>query len=128
MFFLMSFIFLFVGWLSNANAYSYASTTATSLIAPLMTKVSVYIMICLMFSIFSVHFVFHALKFHQVVMWMASAAIIFKTGRQSIYAMTNIFEKMPVTAVVFLNWYYHSFQHRIFTAVFYFVKVKIHHK
>ena len=152
------------GWLPNA--YTYASTTTNSLIAPLMTKVSVYIMIRLMFSIFSVQFVFHTLKYHQTVMWMACAAIIFgsisalsqhnlkrmlcyiivaevgymvggvwlanengltgavyhifadgmmtlclfmatgavifKTGRESIDAMTNIFKKMPVTAVVFL--------------------------
>jgi multicomponent Na+:H+ antiporter subunit D len=152
------------GWLPNA--YTHASTTTSSLIAPLMTKVSVYIMIRLMFSIFSVQFVFHTLQYHQVVMWMACAAIIFgsisalaqrnlkrmlcyiivaevgymvggvwlanesgmtgavyhifadgmmtlclfmaagaiifKTGRESIDAMSNLFKKMPVTAVVFL--------------------------
>ncbi|MEN8211061.1 MAG: monovalent cation/H+ antiporter subunit D family protein [Thermodesulfobacteriota bacterium] len=152
------------GWLPNA--YSYASTTTSSLIAPLMTKVSVYIMIRLMFSIFSVEYVFHTLPYHQVVIWMACAAIIFgsvsalsqhnlkrmlcyiivaevgymvggvwlanesgltgavyhifadgmmtlclfmaagafifKTDRESIHEMTNIFRRMPVTAVVFL--------------------------
>ncbi len=152
------------GWLPNA--YTYASTTTNCLIAPLMTKVSVYIMIRLMFSIFSVQFVFNTLKYNQTVMWMACAAIvfgsisalsqhnlkrmlcyiivaevgymvggvwlanengltgavyhifadgmmtlclfmaagavIFKTGRESIDAMTNIFKKMPVTAIVLL--------------------------
>ncbi len=63
------------GWLPNA--YTHASTTSSSLIAPLMTKVSVYIMIRLMFSIFSVQFVFHTLKYNQTVVWMACAAIIF---------------------------------------------------
>jgi multicomponent Na+:H+ antiporter subunit D len=152
------------GWLPNA--YTYTSKTSSCLIAPLMTKVSVYIMIRLMFSIFSVQYVFHTLQYRQVVVWMACTAIIFgsisalsqrnlkrmlcyivvaeigymvggvwlanesgltgavyhifadgmmtlclfmavgavifKTGRVSIYAMTNIFRKMPVTAVVFL--------------------------
>jgi len=63
------------GWLPNA--YTYASSTTSSLIAPLMTKVSVYIMIRLMFSVFSVQFVFHTLQYHQVVIWMACVAIIF---------------------------------------------------
>ena len=152
------------GWLPNV--YTYATTTTSSLIAPLMTKVSVYIMIRLMFSIFSVQFVFHTLQYSQVVIWLACAAIffgsvnalsqrnlkrmlcyiivaevgymvggvwlgnesgltgavyhiladsmmtlclfmaagafLFQTGRESIDAMTNIFRKMPITAIVFL--------------------------
>ena len=35
-------------------------------------------------------------------LFMATGAVIFKTGRESIDAMSNLFKKMPVTAVVFL--------------------------
>ena len=152
------------GWLPNA--YTRASTTTSCLIAPLMTKVSVYIMIRLMFSVFSVDYVFRTIEWHQLVVWLASlaivvgsisalaqrnlkkmltyiivaevgymvggawlanangltgavyhilsdalmtlclfmavGAIIFKTKDSSFGAMRNIFQKMPITSVVFL--------------------------
>ena len=152
------------GWLPNA--YTCASTTTSCLIAPLMTKVSVYIMVRLMFSVFSVDYVFRTIEWHQLVVWLASVAIvagsisalaqrnlkkmltyiivaevgymvggvwlanangltgavyhilsdalmtlclfmavgaiIFKTKDSSYEAMRNIFQKMPITSVVFL--------------------------
>lgn len=74
------------GWLPNA--YSYTSTTSSCLIAPLMTKVSVYIMIRLMFSIFSVDYIFKTLQFDQLIMVMASIAII--VGSVSALAQTDL--------------------------------------
>ncbi len=62
------------GWLPNC--YSRASTTTSCLIAPLMTKVSIYVMIRLMFSVFSVDYVFNTLQFQQAVVWMACIAIV----------------------------------------------------
>jgi len=74
------------GWLPNA--YTYASTTTSCLIAPLMTKVSVYIMIRLMFSIFSVDYIFRTLQYDQLVMIFACIAIAF--GSISALAQTNL--------------------------------------
>ncbi|UCG77616.1 MAG: monovalent cation/H+ antiporter subunit D family protein [Nitrospirota bacterium] len=62
------------GWLPNA--YTYAPTATGVLVAPLMTKVSVYIMIRLMFSVFSADYVFNTLNVHDIIVWMAVAAII----------------------------------------------------
>ncbi len=62
------------GWLPNA--YTRASTTTSCLIAPLMTKVSVYIMVRLMFSVFSVDYVFKTIDWHELVIWMATIAIV----------------------------------------------------
>lgn len=58
------------------NAYSKAGITTACLIAPLMTKVSVYIMIRLMFSVFSVDYVFTAIPWHDLVSWLAVVAIV----------------------------------------------------
>lgn len=152
------------GWLPNA--YTRAATTTSCLIAPLMTKVSVYVMIRLMFSVFSVAYIFEVLAWGRPVVWLASLAIvagslgalaqqnlkrmltyiivaevgymvggvwlanangftgavyhiladglmtaclfmavgavIFKTHDTSLLAMRNIFQKMPVTAAVFV--------------------------
>jgi multicomponent Na+:H+ antiporter subunit D len=63
------------GWLPNA--YSLAPTGAGLLAAPLMTKVSIYLMIRVMFWIFSVDFLF--LQNPQVstlIVWAASLAIV----------------------------------------------------
>jgi len=63
------------GWLPNA--YTFTSTTTSCLVAPLMTKVSVYMMIRLMFSVFSVNYVFNTLQWSNGVVWLASLAIVF---------------------------------------------------
>ncbi len=62
------------GWLPNA--YSQASTTTSCLVAPLMTKVSVYVMVRMMFSVFSVDYVFKTIPWHELVVWFASLAIV----------------------------------------------------
>ncbi len=61
-------------WLPNA--YSKAGTTTACLIAPLMTKVSVYIMLRIMFTVFSVDFIFDSIAWSQVVIYLASAAAV----------------------------------------------------
>ncbi|MEW6429281.1 MAG: monovalent cation/H+ antiporter subunit D family protein [Thermodesulfobacteriota bacterium] len=63
------------GWLPNA--YALAPNTASCLVAPLVTKVSVYIMIRMMFSVFNPHYVFTVVGWQQAVMATATAAIFF---------------------------------------------------
>ncbi len=74
------------GWLPNA--YTRASTTTSCLVAPLMTKVSVYIMIRLMFGVFSVAYVVDVMGWNRPVVWLASAAII--AGSIGALAQDNI--------------------------------------
>jgi multicomponent Na+:H+ antiporter subunit D len=63
------------GWLPNA--YSHAPTGAGVMIAPLMTKVTIYLMIRVMFSIFSPDYTFFAHPGVQAgIVWAASLAIL----------------------------------------------------
>ncbi|MBN2426807.1 MAG: monovalent cation/H+ antiporter subunit D family protein [Deltaproteobacteria bacterium] len=63
------------GWLPNA--YTYAPKGASVLVAPLMTKVSVFLMIRIMFSIYSPEydFLMH-LGIKNLVVWAATIAIV----------------------------------------------------
>ncbi|APG28237.1 NADH dehydrogenase [Syntrophotalea acetylenivorans] len=62
-------------WLPNA--YSLAPTGAGMMIAPLMTKVTVYLMIRIMFSVFSPEYTFFAHAGVQSgIVWVASLAIL----------------------------------------------------
>jgi multicomponent Na+:H+ antiporter subunit D len=63
------------GWLPNA--YSLAPTGAVLLAAPLMTKVTIYLMVRVMFSVFSVDYVFlqHPAVQNGIV-WASALAII----------------------------------------------------
>lgn len=82
-----AFAFILVGlWIKMAffplhnwlpNAYSLAPTGAALLIAPLMTKVTIYLMVRVMFSVFSVDydFVQHPAVQNGLV-WVAALAII----------------------------------------------------
>ncbi len=62
------------GWLPNA--YTYAPAAAGCLVAPLVTKVSVYIMIRLMLSVFSPQYVYSIAGLSETIIWMAVIAII----------------------------------------------------
>jgi len=62
------------GWLPNA--YTFAPSATSCLMAPLMTKVSVYVMIRIMFSVFSPDFTFEAFVLHRVIVWLAVIAIV----------------------------------------------------
>jgi multicomponent Na+:H+ antiporter subunit D len=61
-------------WLPNA--YSRAGTTTACLIAPLMTKVSVYVMLRIMFTVFSADYVFQQIAWSHLVIYLASAAAV----------------------------------------------------
>ena len=60
-------------WLPNA--YTYAPSAAGCLMAPLVTKVSVYVMIRLMLSVFSATYVFDVLSLSGPIVWLAIIAI-----------------------------------------------------
>ncbi len=62
------------GWLPNA--YSYCPSTTSCLLAPLMTKVSVYVMIRVMLSVFGAGWVFQSLGWSHTVVWLAVIAIL----------------------------------------------------
>ena len=83
---LVAFIFCMVGvfikmgffplhvWLPNA--YTFAPNPASSVIAPLMTKVMVYVMIRLVFSVFLPDFSFHVLHIDHAIVWLSCLAIV----------------------------------------------------
>ena len=62
------------GWLPNA--YAFAPSTTSCLIAPLMTKVTVYVMIRMMLTVFGPDYVFKYLQWSEVVVWLAVLAIV----------------------------------------------------
>jgi multicomponent Na+:H+ antiporter subunit D len=80
-----AFIICMVGiWLKMAffplhawlpNAYTYAPSASSSLIAPLMTKVMIYVMIRLMVSVFTPEFVFSTLSIADPIVWLSVIAI-----------------------------------------------------
>lgn len=83
---LVAFIICTVGvWLKMAffplhtwlpNAYTYAPSAASSLLAPLVTKVMVYVMIRLMLTIFTPAFVFAALSVSRPIVWLSVIAMV----------------------------------------------------
>lgn len=62
------------GWLPNA--YTYAPTATTCLLAPLATKVSVYVLARFMFGVFSPAYVYQVFQGYFDVVLMATIAII----------------------------------------------------
>jgi len=84
---LVAFAFLMVGvgikmalfplhvWLPDA--YTYAPSAVSSLVAPLMTKVGAYVMIRVMFTVFEPYFSIEVVPVTAVLSWIASIAIIF---------------------------------------------------
>jgi multicomponent Na+:H+ antiporter subunit D len=83
------------GWLPNA--YTYAPSAAGCLVAPLVTKVSVYIMIRLMLSVFSSRYVYNIIGLSETIVWMAVIAII--SGSILALAQTD-FKKMLTYLIV----------------------------
>ncbi len=83
---LVGFIFCLIGvWIKMAffpmhiwlpNAYTYASMTASRVMAPLMTKVMVYVMIRLMLTVFGAEYVFGILDLSPIIVWLAVLAIV----------------------------------------------------
>ncbi|MEM7011645.1 MAG: proton-conducting transporter membrane subunit, partial [Verrucomicrobiota bacterium] len=62
------------GWL--ANAYSYSPSASSSILAPLVTKVSVYVMIRMILTVFGPEYAFGSGVFHEIVVWLAVVAIL----------------------------------------------------
>lgn len=62
------------GWLPNA--YSYAPSSSSSILAPLMTKVSVYVMIRVMLSVFGFEWIFSHPGWNTLVVTLAIIAIL----------------------------------------------------
>jgi len=62
-------------WLPNA--YSYSPVAFARVVAPLMTKVMVYVMIRLMITVFGLDYIFKSPFLADAVVWLASIAIIF---------------------------------------------------
>ncbi len=81
-----AFIICMVGvWLKMAffplhawlpNAYTYAPSAASSLIAPLVTKVMIYVMIRLILTVFTPEFAFTTLAVSDSIVWLAVIAIV----------------------------------------------------
>lgn len=82
----MAFIFCIVGiWIKMAlfplhvwlpNAYTYAPITSSRLMAPLMTKVMIYVMIRLMISVFGLDYLFVHLDLNSPIIWLSVLAIL----------------------------------------------------
>jgi multicomponent Na+:H+ antiporter subunit D len=62
------------GWLPNA--YTFASSAASGLIAPLVTKVMIYVMIRLILTIFTPAFAFSVVLVSKPIVWLAVIAIV----------------------------------------------------
>ncbi|MDF1811578.1 MAG: monovalent cation/H+ antiporter subunit D family protein [Verrucomicrobiales bacterium] len=62
------------GWLPNA--YSFCPSSTSCVLAPLMTKVSVYVMIRMMITVFGLEWVFGHFDWSHIIVWLAVIAII----------------------------------------------------
>ena len=66
--------FPFHGWLPNA--YTFTLSATTGLVAPLMTKVMIYVMIRFILTVFTPKFVFEAIAVKDPIVWLAVIAIV----------------------------------------------------
>ena len=82
-------------WLPNA--YTYAPSASTSLIAPLMTKVMIYVMIRLILTVFTPKFAFSNIAISNAIVWLAVLAIVM--GAILALAQTNL-KKMLTYIIV----------------------------
>jgi len=60
-------------WLPDA--YSYASSTATAIIAPVMTKVSAYVLLRILFFVYDQNLVHDILPIDGVILWLGLAGV-----------------------------------------------------
>jgi multicomponent Na+:H+ antiporter subunit D len=67
-------LFPFQAWLPNA--YSFSPNAASSLIAPLTTKVMIYVMIRITLYVFTPAFAFDRLEAAPIIVWVAVGAIV----------------------------------------------------
>jgi multicomponent Na+:H+ antiporter subunit D len=68
-------IFPLQGWLPDA--YTYAPSTTSALIAPIGTKVAAYVIIRLLFFVFGVKFVSRTLPITDLIAWLAALGILY---------------------------------------------------
>jgi multicomponent Na+:H+ antiporter subunit D len=61
-------------WLPNA--YSFAPVGFARVVAPLMTKVMVYVMVRLMVTVFGLDYIFNTLHLADIVVWLGVIAIL----------------------------------------------------
>ena len=104
---IVAFIICMVGvWLKMAffplhtwlpNAYTYAPSAASSLVAPLVTKVMLYVMIRLMLTVFTPEFTFATVTLSGPIVWLAVIAIVM--GAILALAETNL-KKMLAYIIV----------------------------
>jgi len=87
---LTAFVLCMIGvWLKMAffplhtwlpNAYTYAPSASSGLIAPLMTKVMIYVMIRLILTVFTPEFAFATLALNELIVWLAAIGIVVSAG------------------------------------------------
>ncbi len=83
---LVAFIMITVGvWIKMAffplhawlpNSYAFAPTTTSALLGPLVTKVMIYVMIRLTFTVFGPEYTFIELDWSDIIVWMSVLAIL----------------------------------------------------
>lgn len=83
---LTAFILMMIGiWIKMAlfpmhiwlpNAYSYSPVAFARVVAPLMTKVMVYVMIRLMITVFGFDYIFETLNISEAIVWLGTIAIL----------------------------------------------------
>jgi multicomponent Na+:H+ antiporter subunit D len=81
-------------WLPNA--YTFAPSASSSLIAPLMTKVMIYVMIRLILTVFTPEFAFNILAVNDSIVWLACIAIVMG----AIYALAQRDLKKMLTYII----------------------------
>lgn len=62
------------GWLPNA--YSYSPSSSACILAPLVTKVSIYVTIRMILTVFGPAYVFQHLGWSDVIVWLAVVSIV----------------------------------------------------
>ncbi len=62
-------------WLPDA--YTYAPSAASAVVAPLMTKVMAYVIIRIMFTVFQPEFSITVLRVTDIMVWMGTFAVLF---------------------------------------------------
>ncbi len=95
---MVSFILITVGvWIKMAffplhawlpNAYCFSPTTSSCILAPLVTKVMVYVMVRMMLTVYGAEYTFAHLEWSRIIVWMAVLAIL--AGSISALGQTNL--------------------------------------
>lgn len=82
-------------WLPDA--YTYASSTTTALIAPIMTKVSAYVMIRLLFFVYGLDFTLEHTAVTRALCTLAAAGVV--VGSTMAIAQTNVKRMLAYSSI-----------------------------